>query len=346
MTTNPDYLRDTRRKFLTYLLISILVFILIFIISLTIGPGMSIKEIFNIVKDGTIGNFSRAILNYRLVRIILGTLVGFTLSYSGATLQNMLQNPLADPYILGISAGAGFGASLTIVLNLSGGYLGFTITTILSFLFALGTIVIVYLFAKRKGQLSVSSLVITGIIISSFLSAGVVFLLAIAPLRDQHQVLLWLLGDISGPQVHLSHLIVISLLTLSVFFILLLRSKELDILSMGEEDALHLGMKVERTKIITFALVSLATAGVVSISGLIGFVGIIVPHGVRSVIGNRSRHLLPVSAVLGAVVIIVADTLSRISTSYLPLPVIPVGVITALFGAPYFLYIFTRRGRL
>jgi iron complex transport system permease protein len=346
MIDKNDFLNRIKKRFLTYLFITITVFLFISILSLLLGPGISAGDVVRIIFEGKMSGVTRAIMGYRLVRVLLGALVGFTLAYCGASLQNMLKNPLADPYILGISAGAGFGAALSIVLKISGGYFGFTITTVLSFIFGLITVMAVYLFARRRGRVTIPSLVITGIIVSAFLSAGIVFLLAIAPFRDQHQVLLWLLGDISNPQVQLKHLILIGIITTFSFIVLMLKSKDLDILSMGEEDALHLGMRVERTRIIMFILVSFATAVVVSVSGLIGFVGIIVPHGVRALVGNRSRHLIPVSAVMGAVVIVIADTLSRLSTTYLPFPVIPVGVITALFGAPYFLYIFSKRGSL
>jgi len=315
------------------------------------GPGGTLVEGWNYLLSqlgfpaGDYPELLPAIMLYRALRLGVALVVGFTLSYSGGALQNMLQNPLADPYILGISAGAGFGATLANFLQLGEGFGGISVISIFAFLGAMSAVTWVYSLARRRGNITSGALIIGGIIVSSFLSAGIVFLLALAPLRDQHQVLLWLLGDISNPSISFAHLWAILSVSLLGFLILLFLGRELDILSLGEEEALNLGVNVGRVRLAIFAIVSFACAMVVSVSGLVGFVGIVVPHAARKLVGTRSRRLLPLAGLLGAFLILSADTVSRLLLERLAIPIVPVGVLTAFIGAPYFLFVYFRRLR-
>jgi len=349
MERRREQLRD-RRKVISYLGI-ILVLLPLAVLYLLMGPTGSLAQGWNALLSllglpaGDYPQLLPSILAYRALRLGIAVVVGFTLSFSGAALQNMLQNPLADPYVLGVSAGAGFGATLASYLQLGKGFWGVSAVSVFAFLGAMGAVTIVYSLARRRGNTSTGSLIIGGIIVSSFLSAGIIFLLALAPLRDQHQVLLWLLGDISNPSISFPHLLAIFLVSLLGFFALLFLGRELDILSLGEEEALNLGVDVGKVRMAIFIIVSLSCAMVVAVSGLIGFVGIVVPHAARRLVGSGARRLLPLSALMGAVIILSADGVSRLLLERLAIPIVPVGVITAFIGAPYFLFIYFRRMR-
>jgi iron complex transport system permease protein len=339
-----------RRRNLLYIIIALGILVITAAGSMAIGPGLGIgklPEILRLVFSGGAGEeVGSAILTYRVIRVLLALVTGIVLSYSGATLQISLNNPLADPYLLGLSAGAGFGAALANAISFGLNITGLTSRTVFAFLFGLGAVWLVYRLSRKEELKGTRTIIIIGIIVSSFLSSAIIFLLAIAPFRDQHQLLLWLLGDLSSPQVSFYHIIVIGSLGLLSFIGLILRHKELDIMSGGgEEQALYLGVDVERQRRYLFILVSLATGAVVSITGLIGFIGIVVPHGTRVIVGPRSVWLLPLSAIIGGITLLIADTVSRAIVTYFPIPTIPVGAITAFFGAPYFLYIYTRRRR-
>ncbi|MGQ9707168.1 MAG: FecCD family ABC transporter permease [bacterium] len=338
-----------KKKGLLYIVIALILLIITMLGSMAIGPGLDIRNLPYILRliflggDGEGVGF--AILTYRMVRVLLAVITGFVLSYSGATLQITLNNPLADPYLLGLSAGAGFGAGLSGVLSFNVGIAGITTRTIFAFMFGLLAVYTVYRLSRREELKPTRTIIIIGIIMSSFLSSAIIFLLIIAPFRDQHQLLLWLLGDLSSPQVSIYHITVIGLLALTSFLSLIFRHKELDIISGGEEQAIYLGVDVERQRRMVFLFVSLATGAVVSITGLIGFIGIVVPHGTRAIVGPRSVWLLPISAIIGGITLLIADTISRVLITYFPIPTIPVGAITAFFGAPYFLYIYMRKQR-
>lgn len=339
---------DKKRNSL-YIIIAFIILIIISIISMAIGPGLGIGRLPDIIKSVSYGNVGEetgsAIMTYRLIRVLLAVITGIVLSYSGATLQITLNNPLADPYLLGLSAGAGFGAALSSMLSMSVNIAGLTTRTIFAFVFGLFAVWLVYRLSRKEELRGTRTVIIIGIIVSSFLSSAIIFLLAIAPFRDQHQLLLWLLGDLSSPNISFYHIAVIGFLAFLSFIGLILRHKELDIMSGGEEQALYLGVDVERQRRWVFIFISLATGAVVSITGLIGFIGIVVPHGTRAIVGPRSVWLLPLSAIIGGITLLIADTISRALVTYFPIPTIPVGAITAFFGAPYFLYVYTRRRR-
>jgi iron complex transport system permease protein len=275
------------------------------------------------------------VLKIRLPRIILAGLVGFSLSLGGLVFQALLRNPLADPFILGVSSGGAFGAVLGIIWGLS-----LTLgTPIMSFAGALLAVYLVLIMGKRKIGVESSTILLAGVIINSFFTAIIMFFIATAVDDRLHTMLFWLYGDLSQSAYTQSLVIAPVLFVGSV--ILYGLSRHLNLITAGEETALQLGVDVQRAKLICFLVVSLIIGLVVSFSGLIGFVGLIVPHLGRMILGSDHRILMPVSALGGALFLIIADTIARtvISPSELP-----VGVITAFIGAPFFIYLLKTRG--
>jgi iron complex transport system permease protein len=271
----------------------------------------------------------------RLPRILLAGLVGFTLSLGGVVFQALLRNPLAEPFILGISSGAAIGAIGGIVLGL-----GFTVgVPLLSFLTALGTILLVMGIGSRHGGLESSTLLLTGVIVNAFFTAVIMFFIATASDTRLHSMLFWLYGDLSQSKyIQLSICLPLVLVVSGVIYVF---SRHLNLIVGGEESALQMGVEVEFVKWISFIGISLIIGVMVAFSGIIGFVGLIVPHLMRMTLGPDHRLLIPASALGGAIFLVAADTVARtiISPSELP-----VGVITAFLGAPFFIYLLKKRG--
>jgi len=278
------------------------------------------------------------ILFIRLPRVILAALVGASLAICGAVLQSLFRNPMADPFLLGISNGAALGASLVLVTGLAvgSGILGIPIA---AFTFGLLTIIIVYELARVGNRVPVTSLLLCGIAVAAFMSAGTSFLLFVSG-ENLHQVVFWLLGGIAGRGCEYDFLLLPFVVGGSVLFFSL--SRPLNALMFGEESAQYLGIDVERLKKLILVAVSLVTGAAVSVSGIIGFVGLITPHMVRLWAGPNHRALLPLSLLIGAILLVLADLASRMILAPNELPI---GIITALCGAPFFAYLLRRRSR-
>ena len=277
------------------------------------------------------GPTDEIIWHIRLPRVLLAVLVGLSLAMAGTTFQCLFRNPMADPYIIGVSAGAGLGATLAIVLHLR--LLHFSAVPPMAFVTAMLTTFAVYGLAKRGRSVSVVTLLLAGIAVSSFLSAVISFLMVLGK-EGLQQAFLWLLGGLSERGWgHVEMILPYALVGSLVLFIF---ARDLNILLLGEESAEHLGIDVERLKKIMVAAATLMTAAAVSVSGLIGFVGLIVPHMMRIVVGPDHRRLLPAAALGGAIIMVWADTFAR---SALQAGEIPLGVVTALLGAPFFIYL-------
>lgn len=275
------------------------------------------------------------IFKIRLPRIILAAIVGFSLSLGGLVFQAMLRNPLADPFILGVSSGSAFGAVIGIVIGF--GYnLGIPV---MSFSGALLTIYLILTAGRRKMGMESSTILLTGVIINAFFTAIIMFFIATAADDRLHSMLFWLYGDLSQSSYRESA--IVAPVMIASFVILYGFSKHLNLIAAGEEAAIQLGVDVERAKVICFIIVSLMVGLVVSLSGLIGFVGLIIPHLGRMAFGSDHRLLMPVSALGGAAFMVVADSLARTIISPGELPV---GVITAFIGAPFFIYLLKTRG--
>ena len=319
-------------------LIMILFLLLVAAASLLLGTAeVSLHKLVALVS-GTLNPDDPArliILRIRLPRIILAGLAGFSLALGGVVFQALLRNPLADPFILGVSSGSAFGAIIGILL-------GFTFSAgipLMSFAGALLTVYLVLALGTRRMGMESSTILLTGVILNAFFTAVIMFFISIATDSRLHTMLFWLYGDLS--QTRYASLIILTPALIVTSVILFSFSKELNLITTGEEIALQLGVDVEKAKKTCLVLVSLVIGLVVSFSGLIGFVGLIVPHLARMAFGSDHRLLLPVASLGGATFLIAADTLARLLISPSELPV---GVITAFMGAPFFLYLLRVKG--
>ncbi|MCE5314423.1 MAG: iron chelate uptake ABC transporter family permease subunit [Armatimonadota bacterium] len=277
----------------------------------------------------------------RVPRAVLAMIVGALLAMAGAALQGLLLNPLADPYTVGVSSGAALGAGVATMLGLAtiaGGY-G---VPIVAFVFAMGAMFIVYTLARSAGRVSIHSFLLAGIVVGSFLWAMLSFVIALAPHASgdaQSKIIFWLLGSFDAADawgyVHVAvPFAIFGLIALFAF------ARDLNVFAMGEESARHLGIETEHLKIVIIAVASLITSAAVAVSGIIGFVGLVVPHICRRLFGSDHRVLIPTSAIGGAVLTVLADLVSR---AVMPPSGLPVGIVTALLGAPFFLYLLKAR---
>jgi iron complex transport system permease protein len=273
----------------------------------------------------------------RLPRVILAALVGSALAVSGAVLQGLLRNPLADPYLLGVSAGASFGATAVIVTGMIGMVWGVSVVPLAALAGALVAVWLVYQLARVNGKLPVFVLILAGVAVGYLLAAGVSLLIFWGQER-MHQVIFWLMGGFAGR--NWSH-VTLCLPYLAVGLGLAFAwARELNLLLGGEETAAQLGVEVERVKLVLIFAAALLTAAAVAVGGLIGFVGLVVPHVVRILAGPDHRVLLPACALAGGAFLVAADVVAR--TIVAPVEV-PLGIITALTGGPFFLYLLWRR---
>lgn len=332
-----------------YEIIIILLFlVLVFSIGLfsTIGTAdVSVINTFKIIaskipfikKHVDISNISNSyktiIWDIRLPRVLLGVLVGASLSMAGAAFQGMFKNPMADPYVIGISSGAALGASIAIILKINIYFLNISSISIFAFLGALLAVLLVYNIARIKNKVPVTTLLLAGVAIGQFFTAIMSFLMVIYD-KDMTKIIYWTLGSLAGkgwdPIIKISLPLIFTMVIINFF------ARDLNIMLTGEESAQSLGVDVEKTKVYILILGTFATSMVVSVSGIIGFVGLIIPHIVRLLLGPDHRILLPASTLLGGIFMIFADTIARTIIS----PVeIPVGIITALFGGPFFIYL-------
>jgi iron complex transport system permease protein len=279
------------------------------------------------------------ILDLRFPRVIAGALVGAALSIAGSVFQALLRNPLADPYVLGVSSGAAVGAVLAILFGLGSMILGSYAIPGAAFVGALLTLLFVYFLARSQGRIPAQTMLLAGVIVSAFFSAIIMFLISVTSDERLYNVTFWLMGNLEP--VASQALGVIFLYLLAGSAILFSLARDLNLMALGEETACELGVDVERVKKTAFVFASLITGAVVSVSGLIGFVGLVVPHLVRMIWGPDHRFLLPASALVGAMLLVLADTIAR--TIMAPSE-IPVGVVTAMGGAPFFVYLLRRKG--
>lgn len=276
----------------------------------------------------------------RVPRIVLAALVGAALAGAGVVFQALLRNPLADPYILGISSGAGLGAMLAVISGIGWTVGGRSPVALFAFAGALGTVWLVWGIGRATGRHHVTGLLLAGVVVNAFLSALILFLTSIARSQQFYATIFWLMGNLSEEDFFVLWVgggcIVAGLIGL--FFL----SPQLNIISVGVRDARSVGVAVGRVEFAAFAIAAFITAIAVSLSGLIGFVGLIIPHAVRLVFGPDHRQLLPLSGLAGAIFLVGADTIARTIVAPAQLPV---GVITALLGGPFFLMLLIRYSR-
>lgn len=271
----------------------------------------------------------------RLPRIILGFLAGASLAVCGAGYQGIFKNPMADPFILGVSSGAALGAAIGIVLNFSGSFLGFSGITMLAFAGSFLAIGLVYGISHVGSKVPVSTLLLSGVAVNSTLSS-VMSLIMMLNRNSMDQIMFWTMGSLNG-KGWTQIMIVLPWVTIGMV-VLFTSTSDLDIMLTGEETATQLGVDVEAVKRKILVASSIITAAVISVTGIIGFVGLVVPHVVRLITGPKHRVLLPMSLVFGGAFLVICDTMARsLATSELP-----VGVITAVCGGPFFLYLLRR----
>jgi len=277
------------------------------------------------------------IIQIRMPRILAGVLVGAALAAAGVVYQGIFRNPMADPYVLGISAGAAVGASLAIVLGIGFTILGVSTVPISAFAGSLIAVFVVYNVSRVGSRVPVTTLLLSGIAVSIFLSAIVAVLQVIAG-EKLHVIVFWLMGGFSYVEWKdvWAVLPLICLGTVVIYFY----ARDLNILALGEETAQHVGVDVERVKKLLLVFGSLVTAAAVSISGLIAFIGLVIPHITRIMIGPDHRVLLPTSIIVGASFLVICDAVARVIVSPVELPV---GVITALSGGPFFIYLLRKK---
>lgn len=302
------------------------------IISIMKGAvNVPLNEIIAAMTGGSAGMHQQIIMNIRLPRTIVAGLVGVNLALSGAILQAVMKNPLADPHIIGISAGAGI---MGIFIMLLFPDLSWLITPA-AFAGAMGAAILIYILAWKNGIQPIR-IILAGVAVSAFLGAGISALMIIYSDRV-HSALMWMVGGLSArswPQVML-----IWPYTLAGMIFTLLAARHLNILQLGDELAKGLGLRVERTRLILTAAAALLAASAVSVVGLLGFVGLIVPHAARLMIGSDYRYLLPATIFLGAATVMLSDTFARVAFAPVELPV---GIIMAAIGAPFFLFLLRR----
>lgn len=279
---------------------------------------------------------SKIFWQIRFPRVVLAALVGLLLSLSGVILQGVLRNPLADPYILGISAGGAVGAAAAIAFGLQVAFLGMSPVPVFAFIFSLVSVFVVYKLSSVSGKASPETLILAGVALSAFCAAILSLIIIIS--GGLQAIYFWLLGSLSSANwVNVITIIPYAIIGAAVAYFF---SKELNALLLGEEMAQTLGVNVEKSKLLLVGASSLMTAAAVSVSGLIGFVGLIVPHWIRLLIGPNHRLLIPIAALSGMILMVAADTIARTILSPLE---IPIGIIMALLGAPLFLYLLRRR---
>ncbi|MDN5293076.1 MAG: cobalamin transport system permease protein [Eubacteriales bacterium] len=313
------------------------------LVSVAIGPvWIPLKDVAAVLlhragSDGEVGQRYYAIITQlRWPRITMGMTVGAALAVAGAALQGLLRNPLADPYTLGISSGAAAGACLSLIFLVPhfGNLIYFV--PVLSFVAGIITLTVVFYLARIDRRLQAETLVLAGIVVNTFMSSVISFLLTMAG-ENVHELIYWMMGSLALRKGE--YAIVVAIILLAGVLVLWLEGRHLNILTLGDEEAHWLGVSVERTRKIILVAASLLTGAAVSVAGSIGFVGLVIPHMCRMVVGPDYRILIPVTAFSGGIFLVWADNLAR--TIFAPLE-LPVGVVTSFLGVPFFIYLLRR----
>lgn len=310
-------------------------------VSITIGTvAIPLSDVITIIfhQGSARSTYETIIMDVRLPRVLLACLVGASLAIAGSVLQGVFRNPLASPYTIGVSSGAAFGAALTIVLNAM--FVLVLPVSIIAFVFALIAMAMSYAIAQEKGKLNITILLLAGITVMTFFSALVSFLQYVAG-DELTNIVFWIMGGLGESSWNdVNSIFPIFLLCA---FILTLLSRDLNVIFMGDDHATNLGINVNRDRGIFILFSTLITAAAVSVSGVIGFVGLIVPHITRLLVGNDYRILLISSCFVGATLMIWMDVIARMMLQPSELPV---GILTSLFGAPLFIILLKRKKKL
>lgn len=321
-------------RFFVTLLILILLTAAVAIFSLFVGSSDFtfhdiILSLFSTNKNETLKN---VLFEIRIPRVVLAIAVGGGLSVAGASFQALLMNPLAEPYILGISSGGTFGALLAVILGLE-----FIFIQIFSFAGCGLIMLIVFIISKKYGVIDPNSMILSGVMIGAFFSSLILVMVNFLDSSFRSAVY-WLLGSLSMADKTSIYFVFTAVTIFSIF--LILDSNKMNLLSLGEEQAFHLGVSVKFSRAKIYIISSLTVGALVSVSGIIGFVGLIVPHIVRLIFGSDNRFVLPYSFFIGAIFLLISDIVAR--TVFLPSE-IPIGAVTAFIGSPIFIYLLKRK---
>lgn len=308
--------------------------------SVSLPFGEVVEILASRLLGAPVGGSNDAIIwQIRMPRVVTAIIVGGALGTAGAVFQGLLRNPMADPYIIGTSGGAALGATVALLAPIQLSILGFTFVSIAAFGGALGAVLLVYNIARVGPRTPVTTLLLTGFALSSILAAIMSFLMFISN-NALRRIVLWTMGGLGGANwTQLQVVIPAILAALAAVYAL---APDLNAFLLGDEQAASLGIRVERRKLILLGLGSWLTAAAVSVSGLVGFVGLVVPHVVRLVLGPDHRLLLPASTLVGGVFLVTADLVAR---SAMPPAELPVGIVTALVGGPFFIYLLRKSRR-
>ncbi|WP_308639328.1 FecCD family ABC transporter permease [Paenibacillus silvisoli] len=336
-----------RRKLFMYGGAALLLLVVSVVVSLSIGSSrMPLPDVWGILlhqlpwMSAASEHWDAAdiaiVTQLRLSRVVLAMLVGAALALAGAGFQGVLRNPLADPFTLGVATGCSVGAAFMIVF----GYqtiIGLWSVPVVAFVTGMITLVIVFALSRARGAIQVETLILSGVIVQAFLGAFVTFLVSMSQ-SVINEAMFWLMGSLNGRSW--AHARLIAPFLIVGIPVLIRYAQHLNLFVLGEKHAAHLGVNVERTKLMVLIVSTLLTAVAVSIAGVVGFVGLVVPHLLRLIVGPDYRLIVPLSAVCGALYLLWADTLARTALSPKE---ISLGVVTALIGAPFFAYLLYRR---
>jgi len=339
--------RPLRRRTAVVSIVTLVLLVVAVAVGLDVGPtSIGLSRLVGAlaarvgIGHSTLNDLQSTVLwQLRGPRLVLGLLAGAMLSVAGASYQGIFRNPLADPYLLGVAAGAGLGATFAI-MDVGHGLSTPTWTPLLAFVGAIAAVSITWVVSGRGRHAVASTLILGGVAVSALLTSVQTFLQQQASAQSIARVYIWLLGSLANASW--SSVTLIAPYVVACLIVCVLAARALDVMSVGEEEARSLGLPVRRVRLLVILASSLGTAAVVSVVGLIGFVGIIVPHIVRLVVGTSYRRILPISALFGAVFLTLADTLAR---TVLAPTELPLGVVTALVGAPVFVVILSVRRR-
>ena len=341
-----------RFKIVKYTIILLIILIALIVLSSAIGAanlsikltlktlGSIIPGIKNLIDASDISPQDiKVIFDIRLPRIFMAIIVGIALSSSGVIFQGVFRNPMADPYIIGVSAGAAFGATIGLLFAGNIKLISLSATSIFAFLGATGTTFLIYNISKIKGKISVLTLLLSGVALSSLLTS-IISLIMIYRTQDLAKVYFWIMGGLSNSSwtnfMTVMPVIVI-IMAASSFFM-----RDLNVMSLGDERANQLGVQTEKLKQVLLILASIMAAAAVSVSGIIGFIGLITPHIMRMIVGPDHKILYPTAAISGGIVLLLSDTIARIILSPRE---IPVGIITSIIGVPFFIYLLVKSKR-
>ncbi|KOA19762.1 hemin transport system permease protein HmuU [Clostridium homopropionicum DSM 5847] len=288
------------------------------------------------IKENVSSTHFLIIFLVRMPRIIMASLVGMGLAVVGAAFQSLFKNPMADPHVLGISSGAALGAALAIVLHIPVITIQLSAVTIFAFLGALGTTILIYSIAQVRGKVATTNLLLSGSAVS-FLMSALISVIMVFNQEEVHKIVFWMMGSFNASSW--KNIFIVAPVTLIGTIIIYFFYRDFNLMLIGDDNAKSLGVDTEKLKKLIIIVSSMIVAVSVSFSGIIGFVGFIVPHMVRILFGPNNKALIPFSALIGAIFLLFADTIARTAASPAELPV---GAVTALIGSPYFIYLLIK----